>query len=483
MSKKNKTFKQKTYSGIQQHKVKGKTLIPPFADYPNLKLTSWIDDRLPELLWACLLVSCGNRETALATFQEVINYVAKKAPEASGKITHTGLSQLDDQIQKDILSIITSRKENKEILQPLILYESLPAKQQWEQFLPSHANIDIQLLIRGVARSLGHQSQEATDCRWLYVMTFLMTSKLRLHDKEELEGLFYYPNFGDLRKIRPSIRSFEVALSLGLKQKTDWPEKFWNECLVNTPCYPLPSVHPQSHPNVGTSIFQVNEVYTALRHHMSRTIETTNIDPKHDTTFGIVLYSMAILQELLRVGNSTSILARTGLRTILESFVTLSYLLAKNDTSLWQTHRVHGAGQAKLALIKLDELDNNPSYVDKDTLQQLANEDMWQEFLPVNLGHWDKTDLRKMSIDAGVKDEYDKFYSWTSSFCHAHWGSVRDTVLQTCGNPLHRLHRISRDHPRMLPDVIPDACYLIDKMLELISNAYPNFDHRVSVNS
>jgi hypothetical protein len=193
------------------------------------------------------------------------------------------------------------------------------------------------------------------------------------------------------------------------------------------------------------------------------------------------LYCLGLLKELLQVGSPHSISARTTLRTIAECYITLAYLAKKNDAELWQSYRVYGAGQAKLAFLKLDESAHEPSYVDVQTLEQLANEDMWQEFLNIDLGHWDNTNLRKMSVEARVKDVYDQFYDWTSTFAHGHWGAIRDTVFETCINPLHRLHRIPRQSARTLPDAIPDACQLVDKILEVISQFYPDFPHRVTI--
>ena len=86
-----------------------------------------------------------------------------------------------------------------------------------------------------------------------------------------------------------------------------------------------------------------------------------------------------------------------------------------------------------------------------------------------------------MSEDAGVKDIYDRFYSWTSTFSHSHWGALRDSVFDTCGNPLHRLHRIPRESARILPDVLLDACLCVDKILEIISQCYPDFSHRITI--
>jgi hypothetical protein len=158
-------------------------------------------------------------------------------------------------------------------------------------------------------------------------------------------------------------------------------------------------------------------------------------------------------------------------------------LTKKNDLELWRTYRIYGSGQAKLAFLKLDELDTKLSYVDIETLEQLANEDIWQEYLPINLGHWEKSNLRAMSDIAEVKTEYDKYYSWTSGYMHGQWAAVRDSVFETCMNPLHRLHRIPRARARMLNDAVPDSCYLADKILEIVSTNYPSFSYRATLSA
>lgn len=49
-------------------------------------------------------------------------------------------------------------------------------------------------------------------------------------------------------------------------------------------------------------------------------------------------------------------------------------------------------------------------------LEMLANEDFFQEFVEIDLGHWCGKDLRRMSEDAGTKGDYDRFYGWASGF-------------------------------------------------------------------
>ena len=44
-------------SSLRQHKQVGKSLIPPILTVPGVTLQSWTNDRLPQMLWACLVIS------------------------------------------------------------------------------------------------------------------------------------------------------------------------------------------------------------------------------------------------------------------------------------------------------------------------------------------------------------------------------------------------------------------------------------------
>ena len=67
------------YSTIEEHKRLGQTLTPPILTIPNVAPRSWVDDRLPEMLWAALVVSHLDREAALDVFRAVAKYVASEA--------------------------------------------------------------------------------------------------------------------------------------------------------------------------------------------------------------------------------------------------------------------------------------------------------------------------------------------------------------------------------------------------------------------
>ena len=473
---------QKNHSKIQSHKRHGKKLISTLRQIPNLHPSSWMNERLPDMLWAILLATHLPRENALSLFQQVAKYIDNlPEDEKFWDVTHTGLSKLPSECLDEVLSIITASGEQQEILASLLLLDTLPNRKEWESTLSiDSVDDDWELLMSAVAHTLWHQSQESTDCRWLRIVCRIVAGKSHF-PPEIREEILNYPSHADPGKIGGSIRASETALSSPNSNPTEWVGKFWEECLSKTSCFPLNSNFNKMDVLAGTTTEHLTKVRKLLIEHTHNTLTTSEIDAQHDTVLGIGLYCLGLLQELLPVGRCNSISARTSLRTIAECYITLAYLAEKNNAELWQSYRVYGAGQAKLAFLKLDESADEPSYVDVQTLEQLANEDMWQEFLNIDLGHWDNTNLRTMSVEAGVKDVYDQFYDWTSTFAHGHWGAIRNTIFDTCGNPLHRLHRIPRQSSRALPDVIPDACKLIDKILEVVSQLYPDFPHRVTL--
>lgn len=235
---------------------------------------------------------------------------------------------------------------------------------------------------------------------------------------------------------------------------------------------------PKIEESPSVSRADITSLLNEIESHWSHTHSTTAIDARHDSVFGLTLYAVKVLDEMLGIGIGTGILGRLGLRTILETHISLRYLLHKDDPELWKKWRVYGAGQAKLNALRFDELMDPPKHINQSTIEAIAGEDLWEEFLNIELGSWSGLDLRKISERAGVKDAYDAHYSWTSGYSHATWGPVRESCFETCGNPLHRLHRYPKQ--QSLPDTISDACLLVNSILDDLDKSYPGFSHRIS---
>ena len=309
-------------------------------------------------------------------------------------------------------------------------------------------------------------------------MAMLMAGRLSMNPElETLDLLLNYPNNPDEDKAQSAVRLTEMNLNGLVEPDLTWAKAFWYESWVNTPC--IRSTPRVSQPPLeGTVTRQsISELRERLEDHWQQTHSTTEIDSKHDAVFGMAFYCLRILEEMMAIGIGISVLGRLGLRTILEARINLQYMLVEDNPNLWKAWREYGAGQAKLNALKFDESIEQPQYIDLDTIELIASEDIWSEYLTVNLASWSGLDLRRISERSGLKDTYDQHYSWTSGYAHGMWGAVRESCYQTCVNPLHRLHR----HPQRSPlqDTVDDAAILVDEIIQQVDNAYPTFTQRL----
>lgn len=488
--KKKKRHKRpaKPTSTLGQHKQVGKSLIPPLLTLPGVAFHSWTNDRLPELLWACLVVSVLPRSDALNAFREIASIGLKyrgTSDNAGWMLYHSQFPSLPPEILTHVVTVVTRHPLGYAALRPLLLLDGLPGRDQWVRTLgASTQDGDSHTLSEAVAKTLDHQSQEATDVRWLGVLFKIGLGAMHFAGslRERAEELVAYPDKGDMRSVRPSIRAAEMALSMGNptkapQTKNPWSEAFWKECLDKTHCLPgtLPRPIPREYDPAAT-IQTLEEVHKALFKHWFQTLETTAVDAKHDAAFGFGFYGLATLLEMLVGRNGYGIIGRTLLRILLECRITLAYLRSLGATFLWGKFRTFGTGQAKLAFLKLNELsENTPTFVNTTILEALSNEDFFQEFVPIELGHWCGLDLRRMADASATKDDYDRVYGWASTFVHGHWPAIRDSCMTHCFNPLHRLHRIPVVGHRLLEDAVPDAVRLANLILDDVSALYPDF--------
>ena len=473
--KRKRSKSKKSRSPISDHTRQGNQLKPPFAKLNNTTLSCWMNDRLPEMIWAALIRVAVDRDYALGQFRRLLNFIGKHdRADVLSDITITGFSKMEEQLRKEILSFIVESPEAAHALATLRLFKSLPARETWDCLLPN-VKPNIELLMNAVGITLWHQSQEATDCRWVKLMGKIMTGKIKFPKgmESEIDNLLYYPNKGDQQSVRPSIRAMETAPFLLEPPDLTWPRAFWEEAWKNTPCLALTNNAPPQPLEVGTTRQQVSAVLKKLEHHWAETHSTTAIDAKHDGVFGMAFYALRILEELLSIEIGNTVLGRLGLRTILETHINLRFLLTNDNEDLWKKWRVYGAGQAKLNALKFDDNIEAPKHIDVDSVEQIAGEDMWEEYLTINLASWSGLDLRRLSEQSGLKDTYDKHYSWTSGYAHGMWGAIRESCYQTCGNPLHRLHRYPER--RRLLDTVDDAAQIVDQIIQTkIRNLFIN---------
>jgi hypothetical protein len=263
--------------------------------------------------------------------------------------------------------------------------------------------------------------------------------------------------------------------------KTDWAKKFWNECYSNTRCLPEepPKNFEELYPSKDDLLVakkRLEKINQGITTHFWSTLDSSDRNPKHEVTFGIALYAGDVATSSILLGSSRTALSRMVLRTLVECLIVLKYLIQKDEEELWSTFQGHGMGQAKLVSQRSEEEERNPAYLDAKNLGQIANDDKWVELLTVDIGNWDNSNLRQMSIDTKLKAFYDDYYTWCSSYTHGQWGAIREVSYSLCANPLHRFHRIPLLHPFTLQDATEDIYLLLEKIIELVYQVYPKSD-------
>lgn len=486
MSKASEDNKEILSTDISKHKKEGSVLKPPFRQLTGMSPSSWKDDRLPEMLWAVLMIGNLKREDALDIFRKVATFVSER-PELSD-VTQSGIANWK---KEDRLSLVKILKEShpdaSKILQSLAIFSSLPGHTEWVEVLgnPADEAEVADYLSKGVIATLWHQSQEATDCRWIRFLCEIHGGKMKFSSQiggidETLRGVFEYPNYGDLTHVRPFIRASEIGMNMRNGGKiNEWPEKFWKACLQSTMCTPLPR-KDQREDTIRVSHDQVLRIRHLLLLHYMKTDNSTAIEARHDAIFGFGFYTLRLLDEVVATNLSRGAIGRIALRSFVECYITLAYMIKKDDSALWEDFRNYGVGQMKLSYLKARDSKDKPAFIDEEFLKQITNEDRSEEFSDIELSHWASSDLRKISDEAGCKELYDAYYNWTSSFSHGNWGAIRESNFAMCANPLHRLHLIPSVNTYPLPGVLKDVVKVTNLILGLIDSQYPDLNCQIT---
>jgi len=465
----------------------GKLLQGPTRTLLNMQLSSWVNDALPEILWTALLFGTLPRTEALAHLRRVLVKVRdNKEVLAESSLEHSRLAQFDQDQFNLFFAELCSDEAAKAALSPLLLLQRLPDRALWEKVLGKPKDDAAHGLANAVALSFDHQSEAATDCRWFKIMTMIEAGRMQFDLKLQgrLDAIVDYPNRGDMRSVRPSIRAMEMMTRPGASKnevKSPWCDDFWAECWEQTECFPL---NPDEKAKVldGQSLIdQVVDLEEKLSGHFTSTVETTNIDPKHDAAFGLTLYIVHLLFFCLKSSVGQTVQGRLLLRCVVETYITLAFLVAKDDPTIWLQYRNYGAGQAKLSLLKMNAQNEVPSFISRELLEQLANEDMWHEHQDIKLGAWADKNLRKMAEDAGVKALYDRHYDALSGYGHANWIGLSHSLFGLCLNPLHRFHRIPIPPRMFVDDALPDVIAICNLALDQLASLYPPFKKRLRI--
>ena len=119
-------------SKLSQHLQVDKVLKPPMMRIGNMSMSSWKDVRLPEMLWAILIITHLPREIALQFFREVAQYLKNVNQEYEcWNVSHSGIFNYPLEVKSGFFELIFLNPRIKEALHPIILLEKIPDREHW----------------------------------------------------------------------------------------------------------------------------------------------------------------------------------------------------------------------------------------------------------------------------------------------------------------------------------------------------------------
>ena len=163
-------------------------------------------------------------------------------------------------------------------------------------------------------------------------------------------------------------------------------------------------------------------------------------------------------------------LGRIILRCMVDTHITLVWLIKKGKEEDYNNFIEYGLGQEKLLLehlkIRMDKSDSEFANKSEkiDERKNWINSQLLTEFLPVNVGNWTTKNVRNMAKEADCIDIYNLSYTPFSIAVHGMWNALARINLKFCINPLHKYHRVpSLEEPPIYFGIIVQATEIMDK--------------------
>lgn len=471
------------FTDLNKHKQKKKTLTPPLLDLdPNR--VSWCKEYLPELLWIALIFNQVPRDQAMNYFQYVGKYIKEHK---ISNITHSGINKYPEKEKVSLINHLCNFSDSiNKAMEPILLYSNLPSLEVWKKVLKSV--IDEEKSWQKIGNCIGSAYDQdsilSIDIRWVDLYCNTLADEIKFLEKtmSVKEMILNYPNSKASAEDSALIRSMGLRMLLK-ENSSNWVKNFWKYSMQSTSCITSNITIDDKYIKdlLEAESIRKNNCITNCKKNRSLLIdayfEIWNEENlfRFESLFGITIHALNIYTEILVSLTDRSISARLCLRALTEMLITLKYLLKeeKTDPEIWKKFRSYGAGQSKLMYGKLKEYGSVPLSINIEKFIEVSNQDIWHEFISINLGDWDQANLRERSKEVCQKDLYDKFYDYTSSYMHSNWFAIREASLQMCQNPLHQCHSIPSDVVQELNSTTEDATYLINMILQEIQKIYP----------
>jgi len=469
------------HSKLSDYTFKKGKFITPINSLPTMQEfedeKSWTYGRMPEYLWIGLLLKYYGREEGLRKSYGIISSLHKLAPDLyTARLSQ--ILKLDTDIQKSFYDYIVCMGV-KEALAPLTIYLTASRAPVFaECFYCPEQSIDdrCEAIVQTMRDIMNHQSNEATDIRFVALYFNLLSGKVHLL-KDQVDLLVAYPESKHtdeiMRMARQTVRSLEMMILTFENPDSEYLNGFWRCVSEMTECDIFAVKFPEEKRNITAYMEKLHEVFVYLSELFTA---TDPLDEKMNVLLGIATYSYKRLKEIYEYHLFNSISGRSCVRVLIEDYITMKYLV-KNEAfhdNIWRDYQLYGMGLYKLVLARYRESGvSEESHFDEKYIEALVNEFKGEDFIDMDTKYFDKQNIRLKAESVDEKNLFGLYYDYDSSFEHGLWGAIRESALLKCNNPAHKYHCVPdiEDETR-LKTVLPDCIMVMNKTVSFLNDLY-----------
>jgi Family of unknown function (DUF5677) len=475
--KRDKARRRRTQTPISGHKRDRKKLVTPMNALPNMRPTDWVADLLPELLWVAAMLREYDEPVAAWNVLEALEPFVDEPWALDGHMSAFALVPEDR--RPEALEALDERGVPAlpdSFGHALSLYPDCPAAwlyARWSTRNTPDIDHGIGYLKGLVADNFAWRTEPATRLRLVTIGRLVHHSRIRVSpDWLETSYIPRYPGGltdDERRAAESEIRAMYGALHAAsdMHEDTEWSRYFWRQSYRVSVCElpgsqlvaaddPETDTSDEPGPTIADLWTTFRDAAEALTRELADAQQRVEIDlyapEATEVKLGLASRQVRLLRVLLSDPHLWA--AANGahiLRALVDTLITTSWLLLKNESELYLRFRTFGLGRLKLFKLHFEDYfdqHENPSQEQLEFVESLDEEvnfELLEMFTDIDLGgNFSGVSIRDMAKEAGIDQYYNLGYQPYSSEAHGDWVSLRRSDLTHCRNPLHRFHRLAR---------------------------------------
>jgi len=457
------------YSSVEEHKKSKDRLITPINQLDNVEIVSWTRDFLPEHIWIDLLSNSYSDNVWPRMYSSFLDAMDEYTPSnvlVYGFISDFGLIP---ESKREEFGKKNERLIHDVFLKPIgriiAFYPDAPC--YWllsREYLQRGGSLDPQTelarLDECVLRLFPGKDLHAGHIRAVPLGRMFKHNRIKIREgvgPTELLGKYPVGCTDDEKyRVQQFARSVMNMRLQTVKhyQSWEWSKYFWRHNFDIVPCRPnhfnpfrLSSPNSDDEKALHTLLSENARNSRTYLSKVSRQYRYDLYEPERDEII-LALFSRVTRLYVLMLSNSSlwsQDIAGIMLRCLADTAITFTYLVQKGTEQDFEEFKVYSQSKEKLLMLYIQDDYPDKKAIDGRTVQDIA-EDLGGGFTPelidIKLSNWTKKSVRKLALSCGLEELYRLVYAPASSDLHGAWISLRESNMVSCGQPLHRFHRI-----------------------------------------